>query len=300
MTIDGEIIAPNKGGRPSEFSQEVFDTICDRMALGQSLRKICDEDGMPHRSTVLRWIKDRGLQEPYSQARDAQYDWIAEEIIRIADDSAGDYFIEDRDGKSVVVPDHARVQRARLQVDSRKWILSKLAPRKYGDKVELLTAAESSSENSDKVVISWGPSVHVIVYPMLGSDGRLLKPDSPEYDAAIEQAVRATKNRFLDHPEEATTGAHGRKIMETTIGTPLDGIEPGEHLPPRQLTYQPEPLPGGLTEDDWAILQEILRLVKRTIPSDDNSPPETILRVIREALLLHFRETEIEPAAMAS
>src|SRR5690349_18899450 len=131
-----EIIEPNMGGRPSEFTEEVFDRICDRMSGGEGLRKICADDGMPSRSTFLRWIKNNDeRQERYQQAREAGFDWIAEEIIRISDDAAGDYFVEDRNGQSIVVPDHARVQRARLQVDSRKWILSKIAPRKYGDKV---------------------------------------------------------------------------------------------------------------------------------------------------------------------
>jgi hypothetical protein len=97
--------------------------ICERMAEGKGLRQICEAEDMPSRQTVMRWVESHdAFRDQYARARDAQYDRIAEEAIRIADDSSGDYFIEDRNGQSVVVPDHARVQRARLQVDTRKWI----------------------------------------------------------------------------------------------------------------------------------------------------------------------------------
>jgi hypothetical protein len=121
--------------RPSSYTPEVGQEICERMSEGNALRQICEADDMPSRKTILRWVENNeDFREQYIRAREAQYDWIAEEAIRIADDSTKDYFIEDRNGKSVIVLDHARVQRARLQVDTRKWILSKLAPKKYGDK----------------------------------------------------------------------------------------------------------------------------------------------------------------------
>jgi Bacteriophage Sf6, terminase small subunit-like len=216
---EAEIMAPNKGGRPSEFKQEVFDDICEQMAVGKSLRQICDADGMPGRSTVLRWIKaDAGRQDQYQLARDACFDWIAEEAIRIADDASGDYFIEDRDGKSIVVPDHARVQRARLQVDTRKWILSKIAPRKYGDKVELLTDAKPESDQTVVTLIRWADAVRVIVYPMLRDDGTLIPQGTPEYDAAIEKAANEAREHGL---KETTIGIDlKREEVASTPGSP--------------------------------------------------------------------------------
>lgn len=285
---DVEIIEPNKGGRPSEFSEEIFDRICDRMSEGAGLREICAEPGMPSRSTVLRWIKDnKERSDHYQQAREAGFDWIAEEIIRISDDATGDNITEERDGKSVTLPNHANVQRARLQVDSRKWILSKIAPRKYGDKVELLTATAEPGAAGDNqaTVFKWADSVRVVVYPMLRPDGTLIPKDTPEYDAAIE---RAANERRKAHADPLT----GRR--ETSVGIPLDD-EPSRQ--PAQLTYQPDPLPGDLSPEDWSLLTEVLNLIKRTIPSDDSSPPDAIFRILREALLLHFREVEIEAGA---
>lgn len=276
-----EIIEPKKkGGSKSEFNQEVFDAICDRMAEGKSLRQVCEQDGMPHRSTFLRWVKERELQEPYTQARVARYDWIADEAIRIADDASGDYFVEDRDGKSIVVPDHARVQRAKLQVDTRKWILSKLDPWRYGDKAGEKPEGESGGNT---VILRWTPSVRVVVYPMLRDDGTIITTGTPEYEAAIEKAAQEARDR-------------GEK--EVSLGIDLKREEQAK--PPAQITYQPEPLPGGLSEGDWAIMGDVLRLIKQTIPTDDTSPPDTIFRVMKEALLLHFREVDIDASANAA
>lgn len=59
---------------------------------------------------------------------------MADEIIDIADASEGDVIV-DEDGRRLI--DNEAVQRARLRVDSRKWLLSKLVPKKYGDKIDL-------------------------------------------------------------------------------------------------------------------------------------------------------------------
>jgi hypothetical protein len=120
-------------GRPSGYSIDIAEEICERMANGKGLREICRADDMPDRTTVLRWLeKHADFRVQYARAREALMDFYQEEILRIAFDDAGDIFIEN--GKTVA--DHARVQRARLKVDAIKWIMSKLAPRRYGDSPE--------------------------------------------------------------------------------------------------------------------------------------------------------------------
>jgi hypothetical protein len=138
-------------GRPSSYTPEVGDEICRLLSEGKALRDISQADGMPHQTTVLRWVEQNAgsrFREQYTRARSHFYDRMAEECIRIADDSSQDFFVEDRNGKSVVVPDHARVHRDRLRVDARKWFLAKRDAKKYGDKLEL----EASGE---PVVFSW-------------------------------------------------------------------------------------------------------------------------------------------------
>ncbi|MRT15310.1 hypothetical protein GJV07_24135 [Enterobacteriaceae bacterium RIT711] len=71
--------------------------------------------------------------QQYARAREVQAEILAEEIIEIADDSSGDVFVDD-DGREQT--NHERVARSRLRVDARKWYASKLAPKRYGDRIQ--------------------------------------------------------------------------------------------------------------------------------------------------------------------
>jgi hypothetical protein len=107
-----------KVGRPSSFTQQLADEICERIALGETLRSICLDNHIPDRITVLRWLKKHNdFRNQYTQARLDQADTFAEEIIDIGR-TAGD------------------AQLGRLQMDALKWASSKIAPKKYGEKVE--------------------------------------------------------------------------------------------------------------------------------------------------------------------
>lgn len=121
-------------GRQSSFTHEVADAICERLANGESLRAICRGDGMPPEGTVRQWVTDdvHGFAAQYARARDAGLDHMAEEILSIADDGTGDSWTDD-DGNVRTNTDV--VQRSKLRVDARKWYLSKLAPKKYGEKM---------------------------------------------------------------------------------------------------------------------------------------------------------------------
>lgn len=116
--------------------------MCERIALGESLRTICEDAAMPTKTTVFRWLSDdvhAGLRDQYARAREAQADFYAEAIIDIADEEC--IYVKHGDGddeKEVEVAfDSAAVARNRLRVDARKWYASKLAPKKYGDKLSL-------------------------------------------------------------------------------------------------------------------------------------------------------------------
>lgn len=118
--------------RPSSFTQGVADTICQRITEGESLRRICLDDGMPAASTVFKWLTDRKeFSEQYARAREAQADHLAEEILQIADDGENDTY-QTENGLAV---NHDVIARSRLRVDARKWLASKMAPKKYGDKL---------------------------------------------------------------------------------------------------------------------------------------------------------------------
>lgn len=99
-----------------------IDSICDRLAQGESLRAIGRSIGLQARR-ILDWIQaDSHRSAQYARAREAQADHFAEEIIEISDKAIG---------KSA-----ADVQARRLAVDSRKWLASKMAPKRYGDRNE--------------------------------------------------------------------------------------------------------------------------------------------------------------------
>ena len=115
------------------YSSELADRVIERMVEGDSLRKICEIDGMPSRRSIFYWLKDNeDFHQRYEIARLMQVEYWAHEIIEIADNTSGDFIINEH-GERVV--DHENINRARLKIDARKWLMSKLHPRRYGDRV---------------------------------------------------------------------------------------------------------------------------------------------------------------------
>jgi hypothetical protein len=99
---------------------------------------------MPHKSTVLRWLREMPqLRDQYAAARDDLLEYWASDILEIADDGTLDTMRGlNKYGDEVMVPNHANVQRDRLRIDSRKWLLSKLAARTYGDRLDVEVSGE--------------------------------------------------------------------------------------------------------------------------------------------------------------
>jgi hypothetical protein len=107
---------------------ELINTICEEMAKGRSLRSVLRDEGMPDRVTFFKWIDNNEERiNQYASAREARADVIFEQILLISDSQEGDT-ITLEDGKEVT--NHDVIQRARLRVDSRKWILGKMQPKK--------------------------------------------------------------------------------------------------------------------------------------------------------------------------
>lgn len=93
---------------------------------------------MPHRSSVYQWLrKNAAFADLYTQARELLVEHWADEMLEISDDGTTDYAIKKgRNGTEYEAVDQEHIQRSRLRVDTRKWLMSKLQPRKYGDRVE--------------------------------------------------------------------------------------------------------------------------------------------------------------------
>ena len=127
--------------RPSKYSLELVTSICDRIATSErGLARICREDkNVPTYKTVWNWLNDKDKEEflhMYVRAKELQADFMADNILNIADDNGKDIRTTE-DGVASVNYDH--INRSKLRVDTRKWLLAKLMPKKYGDKLEVDT-----------------------------------------------------------------------------------------------------------------------------------------------------------------
>lgn len=110
-----------KTGRPSDYLPEVAADICSLLADGESLRKVCERQGMPGKATVFRWLaQHEDFRDQYAKATDTRADAIFEEMFDIADE---------------VAEESAAVAKARLRIDTRKWARARMNPKKYGEKV---------------------------------------------------------------------------------------------------------------------------------------------------------------------
>lgn len=130
-------------GRKSQLTGELAEAICARLATGESLRSICRDEGMPAEATVRLWvIEDRdGFAAQYTRARDIGLDSLADEIVDISNTpQMGQKTVSKATGMEITEGD--MIEHRRLQVEARKWYLSKLAPKRYGERL----AVEHSGE----------------------------------------------------------------------------------------------------------------------------------------------------------
>lgn len=130
-----------KNGRPSKYTKELADAICERLAMGESMRTVCIEETMPAMSTIFKWLRENDqFSEQYARAKQESADAMAEEILDIADNGTNDWeTIELENGYEKEVINHEVLARSRLRVDTRKWLMSKMKPKKYGDKIDMTT-----------------------------------------------------------------------------------------------------------------------------------------------------------------
>ena len=111
---------------------DIINQICDRISKGESLRKVLASEGMPSSKTFFEWIdSSQEKVKQYARATEDRADAIFEEILDIADDGTNDIEVVEY-GEKV---NQENIQRSRLRVDARKWMLGKMHPKKYADKM---------------------------------------------------------------------------------------------------------------------------------------------------------------------
>lgn len=133
---------PNRVGRPSKYTNELADKICQMIAQGQSVRSICAKKDMISMQTFFRWLRENDkFREQYARACEERSYMHAEEILEIADDARNDYMekLDDSGNLLGYTLNGEHVQRSRLRIDTRKWLMSKQNPKVYGDKLDMTT-----------------------------------------------------------------------------------------------------------------------------------------------------------------
>ena len=128
-----------KIGRPTLCTPENCDEIIERLTNGETLTGICRDKHLPARTTILLYRnKNPRFADRYARARRDQMDVWSDEIIDISDDGTTDYVIKKgRNGVEYEAVDQEHIQRSRLRVDTRKFLMAKIAPHVYGDHVEV-------------------------------------------------------------------------------------------------------------------------------------------------------------------
>lgn len=125
-------------GRHSEFTQEIADKICDQISEGKSLRTICKPNKMVSKGTVFKWLVEYpSFSNQYAQARTESTNALFEEMLDICDTGANDWMEQNAtgEGRKAWKLNGEHVQRSKLRVDTRKWALSKLQPKKFGERM---------------------------------------------------------------------------------------------------------------------------------------------------------------------
>lgn len=142
---------PGKAPKPSPeevqiHRQECVDLVCAAISSSdKGLKRVCDafrveDPSFPPARTLRDWIaNDNEFATRYARAKELQADHIFEQIIEIADDDTDDELFVGGDDESGAgakrVQNSEFIARSKLKVDARKWVVSKLVPKKYGDKV---------------------------------------------------------------------------------------------------------------------------------------------------------------------
>lgn len=123
-------------GRPTKYSEELAAEICSRLATGDSMRTVCLDSEMPSRASIFKWMAEYPeFSDQYAKAKEEAAEALAEELFDIADDGMNDW-MEKRDAEGNCIGyaiNGEAIARSKLRVDVRKWYLSKIKAKKYGD-----------------------------------------------------------------------------------------------------------------------------------------------------------------------
>ncbi|HAT8858971.1 TPA: hypothetical protein F8A23_08740 [Legionella pneumophila] len=135
-----------KKGRPTKYNDTLAREICDTIASSsKGTKKLCFEHPhWPCQDTLFAWLKAYPeFSEQYAQAKRCQVELLIDEILEISDDVSQDQYTNE---VGALVPNPPAISRARLKIDTRKWLACKLVPKVYGNKIEIESDSRMSEE----------------------------------------------------------------------------------------------------------------------------------------------------------
>ncbi len=136
--------------RPTILTPEVKEAFFDAILDGVSVREFCKRDGAPEERTIYKALaRDPEFVQDYARVKDMMMVRFEADLIEIADDTAQDTHTTTYEGGvERTSPNTEWISRARLRVDTRKWLMSKLAPKKYGDHLKIDQETKHSVDDS--------------------------------------------------------------------------------------------------------------------------------------------------------
>lgn len=164
------------------YTPELATHVCERLSAGESLRAVCRDESMPSTTTVMKWAAEiPEFAEQYAKARTLLLQHHAEDLVDIADDGTNDWMERaDKDGNCIgwqVNGEH--INRSRLRVDTRKWVLSKLLPKVYGERsaVEMTGKDGAPLNPADPTILELGRRV---AFTLMKADAAAAESQGPE------------------------------------------------------------------------------------------------------------------------
>jgi len=143
--------------KPHSYTPEIGAEILRRMAGGEFIKRICEDEHMPSRATVYEWIAsidDERLADFLKllpRARYAHALALSDDVVDIADDGSNDWMERETEkGNIVTVLNHEHIQRSKLRVDVREKRMKYIAPNQFGDQLAITGADGGPIEIDDK------------------------------------------------------------------------------------------------------------------------------------------------------
>jgi hypothetical protein len=129
------------------YTADIADQILDALMSGQPLHDICAEPDMPSAASVQNWLRENreGFKARYREAREFGCQVIGDQMLKIVDDRRNDWIVRRReDGSFESMLDPERVNRAEQRVKARRWLLSKMLPKQFGDRLDITARLDGS------------------------------------------------------------------------------------------------------------------------------------------------------------